>query len=105
YQLLELPKRIYRDMLILQQLGNLRANSIQQVPLSLDVRHVDVESFCKTLFRDTTIERLHNHPVLLDDSHTIDTFVVGECFIISRNEADHIGAAKVSENFEPQVTI
>ena len=81
-ELLELPERVDRHVLVREQFGNFGTYSLKQTALSPDVCNVDVECFGNTLFRDTALNRLQDHSMFLNHCDSIDAFVVSESLII-----------------------
>ena len=43
--------------------------------------------------------------MLLNGRHTADALVVGESLVIDRDQADNLGFASLSKNFDAQMTV
>ncbi len=92
-------------MLVLENLGNLRADAIEKLSLSDNALNVHVERLCNSLFRDASLHRLYNHPVLLNHRQTIDALIVCEGLVVGGNQAGDFGFTHVLEHVDPKMPI
>ena len=79
---LQFCKCVDRNVLVFEYVGDLRTYSFQKPSLSNDACNVDVKCLCNSLLRDTSFNRLHDHPMFLDHGEAIDALIVCKGLII-----------------------
>jgi hypothetical protein len=70
-------------VLVLKDLSNLWADSVEEPSLSLDVANINIEGPGDAFLRYASLNRLANHPVFLDHRDAIDALVIGKCLVVS----------------------
>ena len=84
--LAEMTHDVRRKILLLQHVDDLGTYAIKQVTLPPDRVDIDVQRPRQSLLRHPALQRAKDHVVLLHSCKAIDPLVVGEAFIIVRDQ-------------------
>jgi hypothetical protein len=75
HHLLQLCECIDCDLLVFENVGHLWAYSFEKSSLSDDAQNINIESFCNPLLRDSSLDRLYDHLVLLDRDQSLTAMI------------------------------
>ncbi|MNL25164.1 hypothetical protein D3C87_1466350 [compost metagenome] len=93
------------DRLILEQLGNIVMNAIEKVPPRPYRIDIDVERSRELLLRDASLDRSHDHVMLLYRRKPIDALVVRERLVVLRNDAARFRSPALLQNAQTHVSV
>src|SRR5262249_61133471 len=77
----------------------------EELTFSPDRRHIHIESFCYSLFRNAALNGFQNHTVFLDHRDAVHPLVVCVGLIIRRHQARDLDLSQILEHINAQMTV
>src|SRR3546814_4211867 len=90
---------------MLQYLGGVGADALEQAAALSDRLHVKPKSVCDSLLWHPAVDRTLDHPVFLDRGKPVDPLVVGVGLVVGGHEAFDLSDPYVLEHLDPQMAI